>query len=624
MPRLNVSTELQEVCLFLAEHAPFSALPTNELEKISTDIVISYHRANQRLKLGERDQRRLYIVRSGAIAVFDSQHKLLDKVSVGGYFGFPILLANHSITNIVETIEDSLIYRLRVDTFERLRQQYESFATFFENAYAKRLNIAVQNREENSLYTQQVNQISSKELISITPNASILEAAKLMTEKKVSCLLITNRNDNTIKGILTDRDLRRRVLAKEIDTSNTVDTVMTANPITIQHNAFVDQAILLMIRYNIHHLPVIKEQEPKSILTINDLIRKQRSEPILVISAIYKAQNTDELVRACLRIHDLLHNLIASDVKAEALGRLVTTVTDALTQRLIQLAQQELGIEPTPFTWLAFGSQGRQDQSAKSDQDNALLLDNNTLPEHDEYFKKLANFVCDGLHECGYIHCPGDVMASNNKWRQPLSIWQQYFTTWIQEKDPNAILNSSIFFDVRAVYSSQGNIMVDELKHSLFAAKDNQFFLAEMTRNALKTVPPLGIFNQLVLHRSGEHKDTFNMKRRGLLTINDITRIHALAHGLEEVNTYDRLRKLAEIGALREEQALNLLDALEFVAHMRLVHQGEQMQQGQIIDNYINPKDLSKLLQYQLKDAFQIIRDEQKNLRVRFAHNLPS
>jgi len=380
-----------------------------------------------------------------------------------------------------------------------------------------------------------------------------------MTEKKVSCLLIINQNDNVIKGILTDRDLRRRVLAKEIDTNNTVDSVMTA---------------------------------PKSILTINDLIRKQRSEPILVISAIYKAQNTDELVRACLRIHDLLRNLIASDVKAEALGRLVTTVTDALTQRLIQLAQQE--------------------------------LDNNTLPEHDEYFKKLANFVCDGLHECGYIHCPGDVMASNNNWRQPLSIWQQYFTTWIQEKDPNAILNSSIFFDVRAVYSSQGNTMVDELKHSLFAAKDNQFFLAQMTRNALKTVPPLGIFNQLVLHRSGEHKDTFNMKRRGLLTINDITRIHALAHGIEEVNTYDRLRKLAEIGALREEQALNLLDALEFVAHMRLVHQGEQMQQGQIIDNYINPKDLSKLLQYQLKDAFQIIRDEQKNLRVRFAHNLPS
>jgi CBS domain-containing protein len=635
--RLDISPELQEVCYFLHQYSPFSELSLDVLQGIAGEIVITYHRANTRIEMGERDDRRLYIVRSGAIMVTDEKNKLLDKVSTGGYFGYPSLLANHNITNIVETLEDSLIYRLRVDAFQSLRKNHEYFGRFFEQQHTKRLNTVLQNRQQNAIYTEQVNQHMSAELITVLPTATIYESAKIMTEQSISCLAVVNEEGDLL-GVLTDRDFRMRVIAKQLSYGMAVENIMTENPVVIESDAFVDQAIMLMMKMNIHHLIVVKNNEknkPIAMLTVTDLIKKQKSEPILLIGAIYKSNSIDELVGASLNIKGLLQNLIAAGVKAEALGRLLTTVTDALTQRLIQLAQQDIGTEPVPFSWIAFGSQGRQDQSAKSDQDNALLLDDSFMPKHDSYFKALANFVCDGLDACGYILCPGNIMATNSDLRQPLSIWQQNFIGWVSEPDPQALLNSSIFFDVREIYTSMnqgsdqcGNEitsnLIENLKDSISELTQQDMFLGLLTMNALRLQPPLGFFNQLVVDKSGEYKDTFDIKRRGVMPINDIARIHALANGISESNTIDRLRLLEKTNVLTREQVSNLIDAHEFISHVRLIHQGELMKEGIAPDNHIDPNKLSKLMQHQIKDAFQIIRDAQSDLRVRYAHNLPS
>ena len=624
--RLAISSELQEICHFLHQFSPFAELSIDDLVSIAPEIVISYHRANSRIEMGERDQRRLYIVRSGAIMISDEHNKLLDKVSTGGYFGYPSLLADHHITNIVEAIEDSLVYRLRVNAFQHLRDNHPHFSRFFEAQYARRLNIALQNRQQGSIYTDQVSMHMSDKLISVSPSTSILNASQLMTEKGISCLTIVDKEEQ-LSGILTDRDLRMRVIAEQKSYDISISEVMTTNPIVIDKDAFIDQAILLMMQKNVHHL-IVMDDDPKlvpiGILTVTDLIKKQKSEPILLIGSIYKAKTIEELVNASHHIKGLLRNLIAADAKAEVLGRLLTTVTDALTQRLIQLAQVLYGKEPVPFSWIAFGSQGREDQSAKSDQDNGLILHDQFQQEHDEYFKKLADFVCDGLNECGYIYCPGGIMASNIKWRQPLHVWQKMFIHWVEKPDPESLLNSSIFFDVRQIYSSSGdNKLIDSLQTALKNIKKKEQFLGMMTVNALQLQPPIGFFNQFVVDRSGEHKNTFNIKARGIMPINDIARIHALANNITEANTFERLRILEEKKILTAEQVSSLLDALEFIAHARLIHQGNQMNQGDVIDNHLDPNQLSTLIQHQIKDAFQIIRDGQTTLRVRYAHNLP-
>ncbi|MGH1543470.1 MAG: DUF294 nucleotidyltransferase-like domain-containing protein, partial [Arenicella sp.] len=498
------------------------------------------------------------------------------------------------------------------------------FSLFFDRKYSKRLQNALQHRQENSLYSQQVQQLMSKTLVTIDPMASVFDAARLMSEHSISCLAVVDDRQSLL-GIVTDRDLRQRVIAEQRSYTDSVQKIMTPQPIVTTTTAFADQAILLMVQNNIHHLPVLENNHPVAMLTVSDIVRQQKSEPILLMSTIYKSQSVDELVLASHNIKGLLQNLIAADIKAEALGRLLTTVTDALTGRLIQLAQQQLGPEPVPFVWLAFGSQGRQDQSAKSDQDNGLLLDDSVRPEHDAYFAQLAGFVCDGLDACGYVYCPGNIMATNSQWRQPLQAWQKHFSQWVQQPETKALMHASIFFDLRMIFNSaDDDELMASLQGSLQGLLQNQRFLAGLTLNALDLQPPLGFFKQFVVDRKGQHKDTFDIKKQGLMPLTDIARIHALANAVPHVNSMERLHALNDSNMLEAGQASNLLDAHEFIAHLRLVHQGQQMDQGLAPDNNINPDQLSGLLQRQLKDAFQIVRDAQKSLRLRYANDLPS
>ena len=176
------------------------------------------------------------------------------------------------------------------------------------------------------------------------------------------------------------------------------------------------------------------------MITLSDLIRLQRADPVLIISEIHRAASEAELSEISRKIPELLLQLINLDVRADDLGRILTSVTGALTRRLIELAQKELGPEPVPFVWMAFGSQGRQDQSAKSDQDNGLLLSDSVTDEHQAYFEQLARFVNHGLDACGYVYCPGDIMAQNPQWRMPLAGWLKVFDDWITQPSSKALM----------------------------------------------------------------------------------------------------------------------------------------------------------------------------------------
>ncbi|MEH6453579.1 MAG: DUF294 nucleotidyltransferase-like domain-containing protein, partial [Psychromonas sp.] len=577
-------------------------------------ISIVYYSKKQKLVPVDSDEKQLYIVRSGAFEVTTEDGELIDRVSDGQFFGFSGMLSGEEVINKVHILEDGLVYLLPIITFDELRASSRQFDRFFNQAFAKRLRHQGKIKN-NSLTTSRVSSITSSLLISIDSNSNIQQAAQLMSEKRVSSLLIID--DEKLSGILTDRDLRNRVLAKGLDGSMLIKQVMTSEPSTLPKNALIFEAMLQMSEKNIHHLPVIEDGKPIAMLTSTDIMRSQSSQPLLLIGQIDRQNSLQEIVNVSLQIPLLLQNLISSDAKAQEVGRILTTVTDALTRRLITIAQQELGPPPMRFCWLSFGSQARQDQAAGSDQDNALLFERTPNQSEHQYFQKLAEKVCHGLDQCGFIYCPGNIMAQNPEWQLSLEQWQTKFINWVKTPQPKALLNATIFFDMRAISGPEDlfSALQDKV---LKVTKHNDIFLAALTSNATQETPPLGFFRNFVVERDGSEVKGIDLKHKGIALINDIARVYALYSGIKEVNTYKRLASLLKNKDIDSQVIRNLLDAIEFIAHQRLSNQGYQYVNSFPISNYLLPENLSSLGRHQLKDAFKVVHEAQVGIKLKF------
>ncbi|KPZ70440.1 Arabinose 5-phosphate isomerase KdsD [Shewanella sp. P1-14-1] len=616
------ASELQPITQFISGLIPFDSLSSSDLARCCQQLSIGYYsKASGTVPLDESHPQ-LYIVRSGSFEVRDQEGELLDRLGEGDYFGFPSLLSGEKVSNQVQILEDSLVYHLNPETFNYLRKESREFDRFFNRAFAKRLRHQARFKAKDLTTTSRINSLMSSDPLTINAYASVSEAAKKMRVARVSSVLVID--NGKLIGILTDRDLRNRVLAEGFDGTLAVHQAMTANPKVLFENDLVFEAMLLMSEHGIHHLPIMTNEvnddevtKPVGILTSTDILRGQSSQPLLLIGEIERQHDIASLIQVSKQIPVLLQNLISADARAEEVGRVLTSVTDALTRRLIVLNQQILGAAPMAFCWLAFGSQGRQDQAACSDQDNGLLLAHEPDEHAKGYFNALTHAVCEGLDKCGYVYCPGDIMAQNPKWRLPLDKWQKHFESWLNSPEPKALMHASIFFDMRAVYGPQS--LFDQLQsHVLERTKDNDIFLAGMAGNSLVESPPLGFFRKFVLERDGSEVKGMDLKHKGVALINDIARVYALSAGIAEVNTPKRIRALMDANIINRKDALNLADALEFIAHMRLSNQGEQYTSQQNVTNYLKPQQMSSLMRHQLRDAFKVVHDAQSGLRMKF------
>jgi CBS domain-containing protein len=462
-----------------------------------------------------------------------------------------------------------------------------------------------------------VRSLISRGAVSARSDASIREIAQKMVEDRVSSMLISDGNGDGIVGIVTDRDIRSRVVANGISTDLPVTEVMSRDPISIDADAHAYEAAMMMMENHIHHLPVCSDGTPIGMVARSDFMRLETEHPLYLVSDIGKQRTVAGVVEACQRMPALIIAQMESEATGEQLGKFITMITDTITRQLLTIAEAELGAPPCAYAWVAMGSQGRFEQSAKSDQDNALVLADDVQADHDEYFAAMARLVNDGLNECGYVYCPGDVMASNPEWRQPLKTWKQYFHQWITVPEKKALMHANIFFDLRIVRGETE--LVDELKRSIRDdARNNELFLALMAKNAMNFQPPLGFFRQFVLERSGEHKHTLDLKRQGIMPIVEIARIRSLAAGELRINTRNRLRAAAKAGEISPADAASLIDALDFIEKLRIEHQARQLQAGEKPDNHLAPKELSPLVRQNLKSAFSQVRISQAALLNRF------
>ncbi|MEJ7138243.1 putative nucleotidyltransferase substrate binding domain-containing protein [Amphibiibacter pelophylacis] len=467
-----------------------------------------------------------------------------------------------------------------------------------------------------------VRELLRKAPISVAPGTSIRDAAVLMSEHGVSSVLVVN--EGRLQGIVTDRDLRRRVLALGRETSAPVLEIATLLPRTVQAQDTAFDVMLLMARHNIHHVPVLDGAAVAGMVTSSDILRQNNGSALVLAAEIYRQPDLAGLVTASGRIRTVQRQLAAARASAYSTGHIVTALTDALTARLLQLAERRLGPPPVPYVWVAAGSQARNEQTAKSDQDNALILDDAYSPAlHGEYFESLAREVCAGLDACGFVFCPGEMMAQTDTWRQTESAWNALFAGWTRQPDPTALMLTCVFFDLRGVYSGGGSGDMSLLERvrsrALGSTRGNSLFLAHMVRNALSHTPALGLFRQLSTRRKGPHKGTIDLKMNGVVPIVDLARVYALAAGRPEVNTHDRLECASRSCEISEQDARDLRDALEFLSSTRIAHQAAQTAQGQLPDNHLDPQELSNFDRKQLRDAFVVVQTLQAGLGKRYA-----
>ncbi|SQH77259.1 putative signal-transduction protein containing cAMP-binding and CBS domains [Shewanella benthica] len=612
------ASELQPISQFIKALAPFDTLTAAALERCCKSLTVGYYSKASAIVPLDETHPQLYIVRSGAFEVRDDDGELVDRLGEGDYFGFLSLLSGEKVSNRVQILEDGLVYHLDPDTFNYLRGENRHFDRFFNRAFAKRLRHQGRFKAKHLATTSRVSTLMSKHPLVIDSNSTVGEAAQQMRLVRVSSVLVIDNHQ--LVGILTDRDLRNRVLAEGLDGHLPVHQAMTTRPKTLTSSSLVFEAMLLMSEHSIHHLPIVDEGKIIGIITSTDILRGQSSQPLLLIGEIERQDTVESLISVSKQIPLLLQNLISADARAEEIGRVLTSVTDALTRRLIVLNQELLGEAPMAFCWLAFGSQGRQDQAACSDQDNGLLLAHAPDEAAAAYFEALSKSVCAGLDLCGYVYCPGEIMAQNPRWRLTLKQWQHKFATWVNTPDPKALMHASIFFDMRPVYGP--NSLFNDLQDTVLAnTKGNDIFLAGMAENALIESPPLGFFKKFVLERDGREVKGIDLKHKGNALINDIARVYALSAGIKEVNTAKRIRELMELNIINRKDALNLADAHEFIAHMRLSNQGYQDKHSQQITNYLKPQHLSSLVRHQLKDAFKVVYDAQSGIRLKFTRS---
>ncbi|HHF2881823.1 TPA: DUF294 nucleotidyltransferase-like domain-containing protein [Vibrio diabolicus] len=621
-----MEAEQLEVLNFISQYPPFDDLPEEQLKKIALNAEVAYFRQGTEILNFGDTIRDLYMVRSGAVEIYRRKGELYNRIDAGGLFGQMGLLMNNRVRMPAKAIEDTLVYCIPEDIFNELCDEFENFADYMELEDSARLRNAISSRSEsNDFTTAKARKILARDPVTLEATASIQEAAILMAEENVTSLLIvrpaeelTEEDDEQLLGILTDRDLCIRVLAQGIDTNIPVSEVMSYDVVSLDYNAYVFEAMLTMLRYNVHHLPILKDKKPIGIIGMTDIVRYESQNSLLLVSSIFQQTSVEDLKQVSEQVKDCFVRMVNEDANAHMIGRAMSVIGSSFKQRLAELAEQELGPAPIPYCLVAMGSMARDEQLIVTDQDNALILDNSYDVEmHGEYFEKFAKFVCDGLAACGYAYCTGDIMATNPEWRKTRAEWEECFGNWIDNPTPERLLNSNIFFDLLGVH---GRVKWAEQLSSFIVrrAKRNNRFLACMAYNAIRRTPPLGFFKDFVMEKDGRHRNSINLKRRGTAPLADLIRVHSLAIGSRSQNSFDRLDDINDAGILPKGRGMDLRDAMELIYMVRIRHQALDIENGDEPDNNIEPENMSEFERRNLKAAFQILSNAQNFIKFRY------
>jgi CBS domain-containing protein len=606
---------------FLKNVPPFQFLSTSELARLAGHVALEFFpKDTVILSAGHSAQDTLYVVHKGGVKLtLRSQvgkQLVLDMRSEGEIFGLLSLMGRDLTRLDVTAIEDTLCYSIPGKEMQRLISSHAEVANYLlrtsvtrymdRSLQELRTQTGLMGDTERLLYSLAVKDVLAAPALLCAEDTTIREAAQMLASSKATCVFVVDASGTAV-GIVTDRDFAEKVAAQALPLELKVTEIMSRPVVAVEGSERVFHALLAMVSGNIHHVLVTQQGVPAGVLTAHDLMVLQGKSPLNVVRFVEAQPNVQDLASAQNRISGLLPLLLREGAKASHVTRVVAEVNDRVTAKILQFAEAKLGPAPVPYCWLVLGSEGRREQTFKTDQDNALIYsDGGDEPAAREYFTQLAMFAQEALVACGYPLCPGNYMASNLRWRQPLRVWLSYFHDRITEADLHGTEDALIMFDMRPV---AGDFSLFEKlaaqRREWLKQKDAGTFKSVLACISVAHKPPLGFFRNFVLERSGEHKNQLDLKLFGTGPIVNAVRVFALDAGSEHTNTLDRLAALP--GWPDRDPALlqDLEDAFEFLTLLRIECQLRQVREGQPLSNYVAPEILTNLQRSLLREAFR-------------------
>ncbi len=589
---------------FLQTHPPFDRLLPEERRWLEHGLeVVLLPRGETVLRRGGPQATHLHVVRKGSVRL-ERDGRLVQVLEEGDAFGFPSLIGRVSPHVDAIAAEDVLAYRIPADLFDRLMEHSPAFAEFFLLDLADRLRRASswEALPAGAELARPARELATREPVTVPAGATVGEAARVMRDQGVSSVLV----DGGAAGILTDRDLRARVLAENRGPATPVADVMSSPVATLDEGASLFDALLFMLERRVHHAPLARGGRVVGVLTDTDLLRAQVRSPIALLKRLAGFEAGRDLAGYRGEVEHVVESLFGAGLEAVQVGRVVSRLNDALVVALLRDAESALGPPPCAYAWLVCGSEGRMEQVWLTDQDNALAWADGD-PAHAAYFAALAQRVVDGLLAAGFPACPGGYMAT--RWGLPLAQWVARVRGWIARPDGPALLDASTLFDWRAVH---GTLDLEPLAALQRSVAGERGFLAQLARTALAFEPPLSAFRQIREEHGG-----VDLKKGGLLPIVGLARVVALEAGSDARATIDRLAAAAAAGTLSREGASTLEEALRFLMRLRLRDQLLARRAGRPAGNAARLEGLTALERAHLKEVFVAVRELQQALRMR-------
>ncbi len=613
---------------FLKRFSPFDRMEPEALNFLAQRAALAFHARGSEVLTPEMGQaRHFYIVQRGKIQARQVGAATVTEYSsmtLGAGECFPIgaISASRPSTNAYTAIEDSYCFQITAEDFLQLMQLSPVFHLFCTQYIASLLNQSRQQLQatfsqraaEQQTMTTPLGQVVKKAPVFVTPDTVTRTALEKMAEMRIGCMVIADAEQRPV-GILTLSDLLPRVLLSGFDLARPISEVMTANPHQLPTSASAYDAALEMATHGVRHLLVVdSEGRLKGVVSERDLFSLQRISLRQIRAGIESASDIEALQRASHDIRQLALNLVAQGIGAEQLTQFISALNDALTRRIIDLALDRHDLRGVDCAWVAFGSEGRHEQTLSTDQDNGIIWQ---CPEHQDVeplrsrLLTFAREVNENLAACGFPLCKGNIMASNPELCLTLDEWRECFGQWIREPAPQALLNATIFFDFRVLYGNER--LGDQLRSWLNGtAKTNAAFLRMMAANALQVAPPLGRIRDFLVEDDG----TIDLKKSGTRLFVDVARILALRTGVDSSATVQRLRQAAVKTGIQPEEVAAMIDGFHFIQLLRLRSQHLETEHDSPSDNKINPENLNELDRRILKEAFRQARKLQLRLKL--------
>ncbi|WP_109312125.1 DUF294 nucleotidyltransferase-like domain-containing protein [Ruegeria sp. AU67] len=593
-----------EITRFLKSVHPYDALPAETLDQIANQIEVWEVEEDFPVYELGHTLPGVFVIYEGHVEITDENDAVVSHLGLHNSFGERGLLKDGKAATKARAHTPSVLLVLPPDMVRELIDGHDVVSKFFNRTRSNRPG-------PQSLATSAIDVLMAHNPATCPPDTSVQEAARIMRDKHISSLCVTETD--SLLGIATLRDISGKYVANGMPADTPVSAIMTANPITLSPSDIGSDVLHVMMERGIGHIPISEGGRLVGIVTQTDLTHYQAVNSAELVRRIAQADSANQMAVVTAEIPQLLMQLVAAGNRHEIVTRLITDIADTATRRLLALAEDKLGPAPVPYLWLACGSQGRQEQTGVSDQDNCLMLDDSVTDADMKYFAELAKSVSDGLDTCGYFYCPGDMMATNPRWCQPVRVWRDYFNGWIAKPNPEAQMLASVMFDLRPI-GGAFHLFDDLQAKTLAAANANSIFVAHMISNSLKHTPPLGLLRGFATIRSGEHRNTLDLKHNGVVPVVDLARIYSLQGQLTEANTRARLKAAASGGILSPSGARDLLDAYDLIAETRLEHQVRLVKGDQKPDNFLPPSDLSDFERSHLRDAFVVVKTMQSAL----------